>query len=253
MPDTAELRWPLQQDVPEDTQVRKLRRVVEDLAEIVHSIEDERDLAVWRARAVLRVCWRSQAMSSERGPSVEALLAGVLGMPVVALEAVVEEQGQVERRLHKALGEARGEETRAALVEVLSWVEHRRLILGRALGQSNRRFECRAVPWHQECDFPPVVETSFVPIEGLPEHEEPHHHATSFGLARVELEHGEESEPRGVVSLFHPPAFDAPHWVVLGYCICKKSYETARAYTRGLAGAILAVLEGNKQQAHPSA
>lgn len=58
LPDTAELRWPLQQDAPEDTQMRKLRRVVEDLAEIVHApedyTEDERDLAVLRARAVLR-------------------------------------------------------------------------------------------------------------------------------------------------------------------------------------------------------
>lgn len=80
-------------------------------------------------------------MSSERGPSVEELLAGVLGMPIVALEAVIEEQGQVEGRLRKALGEARGEETREALVEVLGWVEDRRHILGRALDQFNRRFE----------------------------------------------------------------------------------------------------------------
>ncbi|WP_216322695.1 hypothetical protein [Deinococcus aestuarii] len=108
--------------------------------------------------------------------------------------------------------------------------------------------------WHQECDFPPVVEASFAPIEGLPEREEPHNHATAFGLAHVELEDGEESEVQGVVYLFHPPAFDAPHWEVLGYCVRKKSYETARAfpldeseearaYARGLAVAILAVLE----------
>lgn len=108
--------------------------------------------------------------------------------------------------------------------------------------------------WPQECDFPPVVEASFLPIEGLPEQEESHNHATSFGLARVELEHGEESEAQGVVYLFHPAAFDAPHWEVLGYCVRKKSYETARAfpldqaeearaYARGLAVAILAVLE----------
>lgn len=107
--------------------------------------------------------------------------------------------------------------------------------------------------WPRECDFPPVVATSFVPVEGLPEHEEPHNHATSFGLAQVELEHGEESEAQGVVYLFHPAAFDEPHWEVLGYRVRKKSYETARAfplnegqearaYARGLAVAILAVL-----------
>ncbi|WP_216329541.1 hypothetical protein [Deinococcus aestuarii] len=84
----------------------------------------------------------------------------------------------------------------------------------------------------------------------MPEKEEPHHHATSFGLARVELEHGEESEAQGIVYLFHPEAFEEPHWEVLGYCVRKKSYETAqtfpldqaeeaRAYARGLAVAIL--------------
>lgn len=80
-------------------------------------------------------------MSSERGPSVEQLLAGVLGMPIVALEAVIEELSQVEGRLHKALGEARGDETREVLGDVLSWTENRRLILSRALDQFNRRFE----------------------------------------------------------------------------------------------------------------
>lgn len=108
--------------------------------------------------------------------------------------------------------------------------------------------------WPHDCDFPPVVEASFVPVEGLPEREEMHNHATAFGLARVELEDGEEPGPQGIVYLFHPPAFDSPHWEVLGYCVRKKSYETARAfpldqaeearaYARGLAVAILAVLE----------
>lgn len=108
--------------------------------------------------------------------------------------------------------------------------------------------------WHHECDFPPVVEAPFVPLAGLPEREEPHNRATVFGLARVELEHGEESEVQGVTYLFHPEAFDEPHWEVLGYCVRKKSYEPARAfpldegqearaYARGLAVAILAVLE----------
>lgn len=62
-------------------------------------------------------------------------------MPIVALEAVIEELGQGERCLHKSLGEARSDETREALVGVLSWAEDRRLILSRALDQFNRRFE----------------------------------------------------------------------------------------------------------------
>jgi hypothetical protein len=107
--------------------------------------------------------------------------------------------------------------------------------------------------WPEDGDFPPVVETSFVPVEGLPEREEPHNHATAFGLAHVALAESEESEAQGVAYLFHPAAFDEPHWEVLGYCVRKKSYETARAfpldegqearaYARGLAVAILTVL-----------
>lgn len=50
LPDLAELRWPLRQDAPDNTQGRKLRRVAQDLAEIVQApedyTEDERDLAV---------------------------------------------------------------------------------------------------------------------------------------------------------------------------------------------------------------
>ena len=119
----------------------------------------------------------------------------------------------------------------------------------------------KSIAWPSDCDFPPVVEASFLPIEGLPEQEEPHNHATVFGLAQVELEQGEEGEPQGAVYLFYPAAFDAPHWEVLGYCVRKRSYETARAfpldeaeearaYARGLAVAILAVLE--QGQSHSS-
>lgn len=82
--------------------------------------------------------------------------------------------------------------------------------------------------WHRDCDFPPVIEASFVPIEGLSEREEPHNHATAFGLAHVELEDGEEQGPQGVVYLFHPPAFDAPHWEVLGYCVRKNRMRRRR-------------------------
>lgn len=85
------------------------------------------------------------------------------------------------------------------------------------------------MPWPQECDFPPVVEASFLPIEGLTEREEPHNHATSFGLAHVELEHGEEREAQGVVYLFHPAAFEEPHWEVLGYCVRKKTITAKQA------------------------
>ncbi|BDP44163.1 hypothetical protein DAETH_41320 (plasmid) [Deinococcus aetherius] len=108
--------------------------------------------------------------------------------------------------------------------------------------------------WHQECDVPPVVGASFVPVEGLPEQEEPQNHATAFGLAHVELAGGEEQGSQAVVHLFHPEAFDAPHWAVLGYCVRKTSYETAHAFrfnqaeearadARGLTEAILSVLE----------
>lgn len=59
---------------------------------------------------------------------------------------------------------------------------------------------------------------------------------------------------RGVAYLFWPEGFPTkPHWEVLGYCVRRKSYETAqtfpldraeeaRAYARGLAVAILALL-----------
>lgn len=48
--------------------------------------------------------------------------------------------------------------------------------------------------WPDDCDFPPVLEASFVPMEGVPEHEEPHIHATAFGLVQVKLEDGEEQK-----------------------------------------------------------
>lgn len=49
-----------------------------------------------------------------------------------------------------------------------------------------------------------------MPVERLAKREEPHRHATAFGLARVKLADGEEPGPQEIVYLFHPPAFDAP-------------------------------------------
>lgn len=87
-------------------------------------------------------------------------------MPVVTLETIIEALSRVERRLHPSLGEARSDETREALMEVLSWVEDGRLTLSRASDQFDRRFEQRAVLWPQACDFPPVVEASVFPSKG---------------------------------------------------------------------------------------
>lgn len=58
LPDTAELRWPLEEEHPQETQLRKLRRVVEELADMVKSPVDyydyERASAVHHAQSVLR-------------------------------------------------------------------------------------------------------------------------------------------------------------------------------------------------------
>ncbi|EYB66429.1 hypothetical protein DEIPH_ctg139orf0160 [Deinococcus phoenicis] len=58
LPDTAELRWPPGEAQREETLVRKLRRTVEELAEMVSHPEeysdDERELALLHARGVLR-------------------------------------------------------------------------------------------------------------------------------------------------------------------------------------------------------
>jgi len=58
LPDTAELRWPLRDEHPEETQLRKLRRVVEELADILTSpgsyYDHERERAIYGARLVLR-------------------------------------------------------------------------------------------------------------------------------------------------------------------------------------------------------
>lgn len=58
LPDTTELRWPLKDEHPEETQVRKLKRVVEELADIPASpssyYDYEREGAVHRARLVLQ-------------------------------------------------------------------------------------------------------------------------------------------------------------------------------------------------------
>lgn len=58
LPNAAELRWALKGEQPEETQVRKLRRVVEELADSLASLGSsynyECEEAVHRARVVLQ-------------------------------------------------------------------------------------------------------------------------------------------------------------------------------------------------------